>query len=824
MDKNALLPASIVNAAAKTIGPLAIENAPDGIDALVMTEALRQRRGVALYVARDEGQAQTFEAAAKFFAPSIATLRLPAWDNPPYDRISPAAQIAAQRCAALASLAARKPGDPPLLVVTTASAVAQRVPARARMLAGVFQAKASQHVGMAALESYLDINGYGRSSVVRTAGEFAVRGGLIDVFPPNLAEPLRFDFFGDTLESIRAFDPETQRTTRTLKDATLTPVSEIILDNESVPRFRKSFTQAFGTVSDSVYDSVSARIRRQGVEQWLPFFYEHLETVFSYAGPDALIAFEALAEDAIHERVEAARDHYETRRTAPAPRGAAPFRAPAPETFYLADKALAELLTGRPVRRFSHFTSDAGQGVSLPAQPGRNFSAERQAADANVFDAASRHVEALMMAGKRVLFAAWSEGSAERLAGVLTDHGIPEPVKAADWDASLAQPILRPTIAVLPLEHGFETENLAVISEQDLLGDRMARPRKRRKASAFIAEAAALSPGDLVVHQEHGIARYDGLKTLTVQEAPHDCIELIYAGGDKLYLPVENIELVSRYGAEDSEAQLDKLGGVGWQSRKARAKQRLRDMAEELIRIAAQRAARTAEEVLPPEGLYDEFCARFPYEETDDQLAAIEDVVGDLAAGRPMDRLVCGDVGFGKTEVALRAAFLVAMTGKQVAVVAPTTLLCRQHFRTFSDRFHGLPIRVRQLSRLVTAKDASETRKGMADGTIEIVVGTHALLAKNTSFKDLGLLIIDEEQHFGVKHKERLKELRADVHVLTLSATPIPRTLQLALAGIREMSIIATPPIDRMAVRTYVTPFDPLTIREALLKERYRGG
>ncbi len=819
-----ILPAPLLDAAADAIGALRIENAPDGLEAAVMAHVASKRGGVTLYVARDEGQAQTFEAAVRFFAPRLATLRLPAWDNPPYDRISPAAQIAAQRCAALAELARRKPGGSPLLVVTTASAVAQRVPPRARILAAVFAAQVGQGVGMEALESYLNINGYSRSSVVRAQGEFAVRGGLIDVYPPGSSEPLRFDFFGDALESIRAFDPETQRTQRTLKEATLTPVSEIILDDETVPRFRKNFAQAFGAVSDPIYDAVSARIRRQGVEQWLPFFYDHLETVFSYAGGEALIAFEALAEDALRERVAAAKDHYETRKNAPAPRGAMPFRAPPPESFYIEEKALKEMLVGRPVRRFAHVKSGEGQALSLGARPGRNFSAERQAADANVFDAVSAHVAALMRADKRVLFAAWSEGSAERLAGVLADHKIPEPVKVNAFTEAAAQPVARPTIAVLPLDHGFETDTLAILSEQDILGERLARPRKRRKSSAFIAEAAALSPGDLVVHQDHGIARYEGLKTLTVQDAPHDCLDLSYAGGDKLYLPVENIELVSRYGSEDADAQLDKLGGVGWQSRKARAKQRLRDMAEELIRIAALRAARTAEEVLPPEGLYEEFCARFPYEETDDQLSAIEDMMGDLASGKPMDRLVCGDVGFGKTEVALRAAFLMAMTGRQVAVVAPTTLLCRQHYKTFTDRFHGLPVRVRQLSRLVTAKEAAETRKGVADGTVEIIVGTHAVLGKNIAFKDLGLLIIDEEQHFGVKHKERLKELRADVHVLTLSATPIPRTLQLALAGIREMSIIATAPIDRMAVRTYVTPFDPVTIREALLKERFRGG
>ncbi len=819
-----LLPAATINAIATTTGPLAVEGAPDGVDAPSIAEAARLKGGVTMYVARDEGTAQVFEAAARFFAPNLETLRLPAWDNPPYDRISPAGSIAAQRCAALAQLARRKPGDPTLLVVTTAAAVAQRVPPRARLSAAVFSARASQHIGMQSLETYLETNGYARASVVRAPGDYAVRGGLIDVFPPAAAEPLRFDFFGDVLESIRAFDPETQRTQRNLKEATLTPVSEIILDDESVPRFRKTFAQNFGAVSDPIYDAVSARIRRQGVEQWLPFFYERMETVFAYAGPDALIAFEALAEDAIKERVEAARDHYETRKTAPTPRGAMPFRAPPPEAFYLEETVLRELLVGRPVRRFSHFQGAPGASLSVNANVGRNFAAERAAADGNVFDSATMHVKALIKAGKRVVFAAWSDGSAERLAGVLADHGVPELARVKSWPEALALPVTRPSVAVLPIEHGFETDSTAFVSEQDLLGDRLARPRRKRKASAIIAEAAALSPGDLVVHQEHGIARYDGLKTLVVQDAPHDCLDLVYAGGDKLYLPVENIELVSRYGSEDSEAQLDKLGGVAWQSRKARAKQRLRDMAAELIRIAAERAARVAEEVTPPEGLWDEFCAKFPYEETDDQLGAIEDITSDLAAGRPMDRLICGDVGFGKTEVALRAAFLVAMTGKQVAVVCPTTLLCRQHFRTFEERFRGLPIRVRQLSRLVSSKDATETKKGMQDGTIEIVVGTHALLAKGVAFKDLGLLIVDEEQHFGVKHKERLKELKADVHVLTLSATPIPRTLQMSLAGIREMSIIATPPVDRMAVRTYVTPFDGLTVREALLKERYRGG
>jgi len=351
------------------------------------------------------------------------------------------------------------------------------------------------------------------------------------------------------------------------------------------------------------------------------------------------------------------------------------------------------------------------------------------------------------------------------------------------------------------------------------------RPRRAaRRAENFIAEATSLSAGDLVVHVDHGIGRFIGLKTIEAAGAPHDCLELHYAGGDKLFLPVENIELLSRYGAEETAVDLDRLGGGAWQARKARMKSRIREMAAELIKVAAARLTREAPRLAVGHGAYDEFCAGFPYEETEDQETAIAAVLDDLSAGRPMDRLVCGDVGFGKTEVALRAAFTTVMDGKQVAVVVPTTLLARQHAKTFAERFRGFPVHVAQASRLVSSTELARVKKGIADGGVDIVVGTHALLGKSIKFKDLGLLIVDEEQHFGVGHKERLKQLRAEVHVLTLTATPIPRTLQLALTGVRDLSIIASPPVDRLAVRTFVAPFDPLVVREALLRERYRGG
>ncbi len=818
------VPGAAVQALVRTPGSALVTGAPSGLAPAAFAAALRLKGGVGLFIARDEAAASNAETVVRFFTPEMATLRLPAWDNLPYDRISPTASVAAQRCAALAQLANRKDGAGPLMVIATAAAVCQRVPARQRLAGATFSAVKGDDIEMPDLERYLLVNGYSRASTVRAPGDFALRGGVCDIFPPGSAEPVRLDLFGETLEGIRSFDPETQRGTRDLARVDLGAVSEVVFDDEAVRHFRKAFAQAFGAVTDPIVDAVGARIRRAGVEQFLPYFYDGLETVFDYVGESALIGFDHNAEDSYKERIETARDHYEARRSAPVPRGAIPFRAPEPQLLYLVWEDLIDVMAGRPVRRFSAFLEPNQTAIDVAAKPGRDFAPERQRLDVNVFEAARGHIGALAKGGKRVVLAGWTEGSAERLIGVLEDHGLKDAAQIKDWPGAAALKAGTVAVAVLPVEHGFEAEGLAVLSEQDILGDRLARPRKRRKASSLIAEAAALSPGDLIVHSDHGIGRYDGLKTLDVQGAPHDCLELIYAGSDKLFLPVENIELVTRYGSEDSGVQLDKLGGASWQGRKARAKQRLRDMAEELIRIAAARAARVAEELLPQEGLYQEFCARFPYEETEDQLSAIEDVLGDLAKGAPMDRLICGDVGFGKTEVALRAAFVVAMSGRQVAVVTPTTLLCRQHYRNFTERFRDMPVKVRQLSRMVSAKEQAETRDLLKAGGVEIVVGTHALLGKGIEFSDLGLIIVDEEQHFGVKHKERLKELRADVHVLTLSATPIPRTLQLALSGIRELSLIATPPVDRLAVRSYVTGFDGLTIREALMRERYRGG
>jgi transcription-repair coupling factor (superfamily II helicase) len=810
-----------------------IAGVPEGLDALVLAQLVNEAGsdkapGTLLHVARDDRRLEALEQALSFFAPNVRVVTFPAWDTVPYDRIGPHSDIVARRMATLAKLAlsARKH---PTVVLTTVNAIVQRVPSRAFIKRTTKALAPGQRIDMARLTQRLALMGYTRSGTVMEAGEYAVRGGILDLYPPGRSSPVRLDFFGDTLETVKAFDVQTQRTTKPVQKLALMPVSEVAFGEEAEKLFRARYVELFGgnTVDDPLYAAVSAGHRYPGQEHWLPLFHDHMETLFDYL-PGVPVSFDHRADESAKSRFEQIAEHYEARREAleELKFGGPPYKPVPADRMYLDQKALAaEVDKHRSFKLTPFEEAEASNVRSWRGRGGRTFAAERQQGDVNVFDVVVGHIRRIQGEARRVIVAAWTPGARERLATLLSDHGLKEVQRVESYAEALALPGTATGLGVLGLEQGFETPELAVIGEQDILGDRLVRPRrKQRSAVDVLTEATSLSVGDLVVHADHGIGRFAGLKTITVLNAPHDCLELHYAGGDKLFLPVENIELLSRYGADESDAQLDKLGGVAWQSRKAKLKKRLREIASELIKIAALRQLKEAPAVAAPEGAFDEFVARFPYEETEDQDTSIEAVLGDLSAGRPMDRLVCGDVGFGKTEVALRAAFVAAMNGLQVAVVVPTTLLARQHFKTFSDRFQGLPIHIAQASRLVGTKGLTDAKEGLKNGSVDIVIGTHALLSKSIDFKRLGLLIIDEEQHFGVGHKERLKKLKEDVHVLTLSATPIPRTLQLALTGVRELSLITTPPVDRLAVRTYISPFDPMIVRDALRRERYRGG
>lgn len=776
------------------------------------------------------------EERLAFIDPTLLTVTLPAWDCLPYDRVSPNAESVAGRLDALSALASGLDGA--CVVLTTVAAVLQKVPPAQSFRESTLSAAVGSQCPVDDLQAFFERNGYRRANTVREPGEYAIRGGIVDVFPPGESDPLRLDFFGDDLETIRRFDAMSQRTLGQSDHMTLRPVSEIMLDKAHIDRFRQAYRQMFGgdAGGDPIYEAVSEGRRAPGIEHWLPLFHAHMEAIPDWMPEDSPIFLDGQADDAISARIETVQDHFNARREEEAIRGKRrrtdddgppPYKPITPNLLYFTQKEWSERMALSQVLAFSPYplpdVSEAGRDREAGAKRIIDFAAARKDPNTDLFEAVTQRVRE--HGDKRTLIAASGEGARERLRLLIREGGLEDLADAKTWNDVENTDPGQAVIGLLPLDAGFEMDGIQVIAEPDILGERLSRPtRRRRRGEEFITELSAIEAGDLVVHVEHGIARYDGLETLRVDGAPHDCLRLIYAGDDRLFLPVENLEVLSRYGSEETGVQLDKLGGVAWQARKAKLKERVREIADALMKIAAERSLRKGDPVVPQEGSYDEFCARFAYTETEDQLKAIEDVFEDLASGKPMDRLVCGDVGFGKTEVALRAAFLVALSGKQVAVVVPTTLLARQHFRIFKERFEGLPVRVRQLSRLVTGKAAEEVKTGLADGTVDIVVGTHALLAKSVKVRDLGLLIVDEEQHFGVQQKERLKQLRANVHVLTLTATPIPRTLQMALAGVREMSIIASPPVDRLAVRTFVLPFDPVVLREAIRRERYRGG
>ncbi|QQG37233.1 MAG: transcription-repair coupling factor [Micavibrio aeruginosavorus] len=817
-----------------------IHGAPEGQDARLLIErarAIMPDDRVLIHVAMDDARVAGLQELIAFFAPDVKVMSFPAWDCLPYDRVSPNVEIVAQRVAALCALIGweRQRERHPRILLTTVNAITQKVTPKSVIAGASLVAERGGSLKQEHLQTFLHNNGYNRTDTVREHGEYAFRGGIVDIFPPGYDEPVRLDLFGDEIESIRTFDPASQRTDKKLSRLVLHPATEFFLDDDSIARFRAGYRELFGVIHDNdpLYESISAGRRYNGMDHWLPLFFERMDTLFDYA-PNALVTMDQAAEQARTERLTQIADFYQARRTledAGAKRklkkdgadvslsGAIYHPLPWPR-LYLNDEEWAAFL--KEAFAFSPFgaMNDAEEG----ARRGRDFADIRALPNGDIFKALSDHASELGRSGRKILIAAYSMGSRERLRSLMLAAGF-----AGLSDIAGAEDLKRLDrfqigMCVLALEHGFIAPDLAVITEQDILGDRLARAsKKRKKADNFLREVSSLAPGDLVVHIDHGIGRFESLETVEAAGTLHDCLKLVYDGGDRLFVPVENIEVLSRFGGEGDATQLDRLGGVGWQARKARVRKDLMIMAEGLLKIAAARQLQRGE-VMEAVPAYNDFVARFPYQETEDQQRAIDDVQKDLISGQPMDRLVCGDVGFGKTEIALRAAYVAAMHGVQVAVVVPTTLLARQHYNNFSQRFAGTGIRVGQLSRMVSARDAELTRKGLTDGSVNIVVGTHAILAEKIKFAHLGLLIVDEEQRFGVKQKEKLKELKANVHVLTLTATPIPRTLQMALTGVRDMSVIASPPVDRLAIRTFVLPFDPVVIREAILREHYRGG
>ncbi len=809
-----------------------VSGVPEGVDAVLLA-GLRQRhpdRDI-LVVLHDEERARRLAGALSFLGAGSFTRLFPAWDCLPYDRVSPHPVVAGVRLALLGDLCERRGDCGGLVVLTTARAMLQRVPPRSTWHGRRRHLCRGARTDPAALFRELLAMGYSRTSVVMEQGDCAARGDILDVFSPAMAEPARIDFFGDEITGIRTFDPLSQRSSGSLETLSIDPASEVALDPASVRQFRDHWRELFGmnALTDPIYESAVEGVRTPGMEHWLGLFHQSLDTFPDYLGKDWILVYTADVEDALSAHIDTVEDHYEHRNSGIGEDGVT-YHAPPPGGLYLSIADWQRMARARLAIRLLADTPDTvpDHAIDAGGLKSRDFRLERMNVRMQLFDSVARHIADEKLKGRRVIVAALGEASQGNLATMLESHGVADVARTGgeghDW---LAMPDSSVPVVVLPLEHGFVTTDLSVIAEQDILGDRITTPRRRRTkrdAERFLLEVSQLAEGDHVVHIDHGIGVFDGLHTITIGGAPHDCLRVHYAGGDALLVPVENIDTLSRYGSHDARVQLDRLGSAAWQARQARLANRIEEMAGELLKTASERLMQSGPVIRVDEETYNEFCSRFPFQETEDQAKAIDEVFDDLVSGRAMDRLVCGDVGFGKTEVALRAALAAVLEGYQVAVVAPTTLLARQHHETFVSRFSHLPVNIALLSRLVTSGEAAGARKGVAAGTVDIVIGTHAVLSRTLTFANLGLLVIDEEQQFGVTHKERLKQIKANVHVLTLTATPIPRTLQMALSGVRDLSLIVTPPVDRLAIRTFVGTYDSVTIREAIRRERMRGG
>ena len=758
---------------------------------------------------QDAEQALRLQTAWLFFRPHDTAVFLPDWETLPYERFSPHQDLVSERLSALWQI---KSGTADVLFVPVATAM-QKLPPVPFLAGRTFWLKTGQTLDIGRLKSDLVDAGYNHVSHVVAAGEFAVRGGIVDLFPMGSEMPYRIDLFDDEIDSIKTFDTETQRTISPVSEICLLPAHEFPTDSEAQKIFRSRFREEVdGNPNEAaVYKAVSNGHFGAGVEYYLPLFFENeLETLFDYIGEDAL--FVSLGD--VH--AEANRFWSDVKSRYAMAQGDETYPPLLPQHLYLS----ADVFAGR-LKNYGQVLPDvSGKEHTLP-----DLAVNRQA------DEPLQALKDFQTAfDGRILLCAESLGRRETMLGFLQQNGL-KAKSVSDWQGFLSahEPLM---ITVAPLAYGFklEDQNIAVSTESDLY-QYVARSRKhhRKKHAAvsdgLLRDLAEINIGDPVVHEEHGIGRYMGLVTMDLGDETNEMMLLEYAGEAQLYVPVSQLHLISRYSGQAHEnVTLHKLGSGAWNKAKRKAAEKARDTAAELLNLYAQRAAQSGHKFEINEMDYQAFADGFGYEETEDQAAAIAAVIKDLTQAKPMDRLVCGDVGFGKTEVALRAAFVAVMGGKQVAVLAPTTLLVEQHAQNFADRFADFPVKVASLSRFNNSKATKAALEGMADGTVDIVIGTHKLVQDDIKFKNLGLVIIDEEHRFGVRQKEQLKRLRANVDILTMTATPIPRTLSMALEGLRDFSLITTAPSRRLAVKTFVKPFSEGSVREAVLRELKRGG
>lgn len=835
-----------------------------GGDALTLGELYEKQKisGHILYIAQDNIELERLKEHLSFFT-DLDILTFPEWDCMPYERSSPAKDILAERAYVLSRLAScfkegEKAEQSPLIkkqiikkqntsikelefcqnfgkqgakkayiVLTTIKAITQKLPPKEVFENKYFELEINKEGNRESFIQFLSQSGYKRVSTVREVAEYAVRGEIIDVYPGYTDLPLRLDFFGDDLESIRLFDPLTQvrcKEETEIQSFTFYPAEEVLLTDSRVECFLTQYEKHFGNGSnkDPLYLNIKEGVYTPGQEHYLPLFYEKTSSLYDYCDVKTLVC-SAYAENAFSDYQNQIDHIYQARKETPYHSDEERYLALPPSFLYL--QKIDDILPTKTHHVVFDFFSQERQEAQDMSYKKHSILQERPSQKERLDYIISRIKESK----KAILLSFKNQSALDKFETASKEQHLPRTfleVSSYSEMKNLPKTILPYTF--LELEDGFEGENLKIITQKDIWGHSKKKTKKSRfsksESEFFVAEASSMSEGDLVVHIEYGVARYMGLTTVTVDDIGHDCLLLYYTGDDRLFVPVENSDLISKFGTSSREHPLDKLGGASWKVKKAKALEKIKETTDQIIDVAAQREIKKGIAFNVQSGLYDEFVGRFDFVETEDQERAILDVMNDLSAGKIMDRLICGDVGFGKTEVAMRAAFLVASEGKQVIIIVPTTVLAVQHFHNFQKRFQGFNVNIELLSRLVTGKKAKEIKESVANGGVDIIIGTHALLSSSVKFYNPGLLIVDEEQRFGVLQKEKIKELKHDIHVLTLTATPIPRTLQMSLSGIRDLSLITTPPINRLSVATFVLSYDSFMVREALIREYQRGG
>ncbi len=763
-----------------------------------------------------ESDVNQFKDLIKFFNKEIEIIDFPSWDCLPYGHVSPRKSIISKRFSSLVNILSLS--HKPKIFLASSDSILQKTLPKDLLKTSVLELTKGKGFVIEEIKNSLNQLGYLRETSVYSPGEYSVRGGIIDIYPSGLDFPVRLEFFGDILEKIRAFDPNTQITYKQLESVKLLIASEVSLSKERIENFRRNYRKKIGRIEfdDSIYNLVSQNILPEGIEHWLSFFYNKIDSVLCYL-KDSTISLDSNFNNSIEKKWQSIKDAREFD-LAHGTGNKYRLALLEPSALYLSPSDFWKELENNNLKSVNLFQNEKNQTRFLP---GKNFAAERNNNQKSLFSSVIDHVK-----DKRrylnIILTGFSIGSIERLISILKEYGLQSAEELNNFN-QVYKFKRKVFYSFANFDNGFETDDFLIITEQDILGGELRKKEKKNKNPTSIFEdLKSIREGDLVVHIDFGIGRFLGLKNIEVNKVKNDFLEIEYENSDKIFVPVENIELISLYGSHISK--LDRLGAASWQNRKANVKKRIKAIAKQLIDVAAKRLLVKTPKVSIQEDIWKEFSDRFPYVETDDQLEAISDVRKDFLSGTPMDRLICGDVGFGKTEVAMRASFLMVSNSKQVVIVVPTTLLAKQHLDSFKKRFDSYPINIEMLSRLTPRRYLENILNDVAIGSVDILIGTHSVLSKKVQFKDLGLAVIDEEQSFGVDQKEKLKLISPDLHVLTLTATPIPRTLQMAFSGIRDLSLINTPPKNRTSIETTLMEFDAGTLRSAILREVYRGG